>query len=706
MTRLLPLLVAPQLAVSCLPSRASTLTVTSNADDGSSGTLRSRIAAAAPGDTIDFAVTGTIVLVQGQILLDKDLTIQGPDADLLVIDGNRQNRFGERIFATAPGVRIVLSQLDLRNAGAYAFEEDIDGGCILNEGELTLRQVKLEECWASRGAAIYNALGASVEIYDSLLTENNVAYQGGGIFNSGYAGLIRTQILATAVLESYDGFTVYNDGTMRLQEATLSGGTIGGWAVHNLGSLTAVSTTFYQSCNIRNEGTAALIASEVDFGSNPCGALEDKISNSGIMRFVASTLTGGDNLGAGLENSGMLTVDRSTIRDNRGASWAGIRTTGTVIVVNSTISGNTSTDYGAPASSGVAVQPGGQAFIYNSTLVSPTLSNGIYGPDNDPPLSGGEITLRNTIVARSNLDFPCVTPPDESCKITCATTGIDSLGGNISSHSSCNDQAVQGSFLTQSPDLGPLQDNGGPTWTHALLAGSPAIDYGMTCTWDDDLDPKTPEVPLLSDQRGWLRPARSACDSGAYEFGSAPLPRVVGHRVLDCTAHEEIATLASGEPFSVDLAHVAQPACLGVGVRIEANATSGDGSVGHDYTPAYGEAVTSPYEGESYEPFAMMGDYGWVVPGEIAACECDNPERGDLTWPGIHTITSTPCSADVVSWTSGDKAAQCEAAGGLAGVPFTTSLEVVPEPSTPPLLGSGLLLLGYLNRRRGRKRLR
>jgi hypothetical protein len=65
----------------------------------------------------------------------------------------------------------------------------------------------------------------------------------------------------------------------------------------------------------------------------------------------------------------------------------------------------------------------------------------------------------------------------------------------------------------------PTQDNGGPTWTHALLAGSPAIDAipDGDCTWDDDGDPGTVEVPLKRDQRGVPRPLGGACDIGAYE---------------------------------------------------------------------------------------------------------------------------------------------------------------------------------------------
>src|SRR5262249_10583702 len=76
--------------------------------------------------------------------------------------------------------------------------------------------------------------------------------------------------------------------------------------------------------------------------------------------------------------------------------------------------------------------------------------------------------------------------------------------------------------------LGPLQDNGGPTPTHALLRGSPAIDRIPTtaCTYDHDGDPTTPEITLTKDQRGGARPREgdgappAACDVGAYEVAA------------------------------------------------------------------------------------------------------------------------------------------------------------------------------------------
>lgn len=85
-----------------------------------------------------------------------------------------------------------------------------------------------------------------------------------------------------------------------------------------------------------------------------------------------------------------------------------------------------------------------------------------------------------------------------------ATATFVSQGNNLASDNSCGlDQP--GDLASTNPLLGPLQDNGGPTFTHALLQGSLAIDavHSTHC--------------LSTDQRGQPRPHGAACDIGAYE---------------------------------------------------------------------------------------------------------------------------------------------------------------------------------------------
>ena len=69
---------------------AATITVT-NTNDSGPGSLRQALADANDGDTITFAVTGTIVLTSGGLVIDKNVTISGPGADRLSIDGNQAN---------------------------------------------------------------------------------------------------------------------------------------------------------------------------------------------------------------------------------------------------------------------------------------------------------------------------------------------------------------------------------------------------------------------------------------------------------------------------------------------------------------------------------------------------------------------------------------------------------------------------------------
>ena len=82
-----------------------------------------------------------------------------------------------------------------------------------------------------------------------------------------------------------------------------------------------------------------------------------------------------------------------------------------------------------------------------------------------------------------------------------------------------------GSLSDTNPQLGPLADNGGPTQTHALLPGSPAID-GVAFDAPNDCP--------AADQRGVPRPQGAACDMGAVEYvNPQPGPDLVVNTLAD-----------------------------------------------------------------------------------------------------------------------------------------------------------------------------
>ena len=148
-------------------------------------------------------------------------------------------------------------------------------------------------------------------------------------------------------------------------------------------------------------------------------------------------------------------------------------------------------------------------------------------------IAGGEtaiVDIQNSILAKNSA---ALGGPD--CFMASAFGSVISSGGHniLGDASGCDFQSSTGDQIGDAgnpidPLIGPLADNGGPTETHALLAGSPAVDAipVADCTYDDDGDPGTPEVPLTEDQRGVANADRdhgtqeiSDQDCGPGQFG-------------------------------------------------------------------------------------------------------------------------------------------------------------------------------------------
>jgi len=162
------------IVLQALCARAN-ITVTT-LDDTGPGSLRQAIADAAPGDTIDFAVDGTITLTSGELLITNDLTIAGPGATNLTVSGNNASRvfFLTNVTATISGLRIANGQIS----------SGIGGGIASFGGLVTVANCTVSDNYAVQGGGIAQDLNGTLHLLNSAVTHNTTAggMGGGGVF--------------------------------------------------------------------------------------------------------------------------------------------------------------------------------------------------------------------------------------------------------------------------------------------------------------------------------------------------------------------------------------------------------------------------------------------------------------------------------------------------------------------------------------------
>jgi hypothetical protein len=226
-------LTAPRSGPSGRPVQAASpliLTVT-NTDDGGSGSLRSAIAQALPGDEIRFAASlagQTIVLTTGTLVLDKDLTITGPAAGGITV-ARAPGSPDFRIFEVPLRVTATLDQLTVRG-GAVLSGLFTSGGGILNAGTLTLRNSTLTGNTANRGGAIANVRSygeppAALTIVNSTVSGNTAQSGGGGIYNQAGALTVRySTVTGNGSPASYgEGIYTFATGSVTLESSIVAG---------------------------------------------------------------------------------------------------------------------------------------------------------------------------------------------------------------------------------------------------------------------------------------------------------------------------------------------------------------------------------------------------------------------------------------------------------------------------------------------------
>ncbi|HXQ43355.1 MAG TPA: choice-of-anchor Q domain-containing protein [Acidimicrobiales bacterium] len=249
---------------------------------------------------------------------------------------------------------------------------------------------------------------------------------------------------------------------------------------------------------IENKGT--LTVSDSTFSDNTAGfdGSGGGIENDGILTVVDSTLSGntaGSESGGGgiWNNGGTLTVSDSTLSDNGGGNGGGISNDGGVVTVtDSTLADNDAYDGGGVG--GGVDNHGGTVKLSGDTVAG-----------NTSIAHGGGLFNSGTLLAAATIVAGSGTSGD------CGGTITDS-GYNLDDDGSCAFSAVHHSHSDVPADLGPLQDNGGPTETEEPTSASPALGEIPTGTTANGIT-LCPGV----DQRGVARPQGTECDIGAVE---------------------------------------------------------------------------------------------------------------------------------------------------------------------------------------------
>jgi hypothetical protein len=420
----------------------------------------------------------------------------------------------------AAGLPVVSSTITMAGQGGTIAR---DGGApyfrlltVAAGGDLTMRDLTLQGGIAdeSRGGGVFNR--GTLTLVNSTLSANSAGLNGGGVFNLGTLTLANSTVSGNTA--NRGGGVLNSYGTLTLVNSTLSGNRAydeGGGVFNNYGAVTLMHSTLsgnraYDGGGIYNNGSLTISNSTLSGNSGCCGG--GVFNSYGAVSIANSTLSGNAAIydGGGVFNYASLTLVNSTLSGNSaGYDGGGVSNEYSALtLVNSTLSGNTAGGYGGGVS----------AFASDLTLVNSTLSGNSAATGGGVSTRGlSNLTLERTLVSGNTAASGAEVYISDGGNVT-----VDSV--NLFGHD--NTSGVVG-FAPGASDIVPTQPlngildsslafNGGPTQTHALVPGSPALDA------------VTPGSCPAADQRGFVRPSGVNCDVGAVESGASPPPVISG----------------------------------------------------------------------------------------------------------------------------------------------------------------------------------
>jgi hypothetical protein len=262
---------------------ATTITVT-NTNDSGPGSLRQALADVNVGDTINFAVTGTIGLTSGELAVDKSVTISGPGPNLLAVSASGL-QFGS-VFHVTPGDTVIIEGLTISDA--------VRGSGIYNDqATLVVTNCIITNNQSTNGGGIYNDGPATLTVLNSTIDTNCACSSGGGLGGGIYSSVLFGNAVLTIV-----NSTVSNNFAI---DAQPPGFGVGG-GINSEGPLTITGATISR---------------------NFSGYVGGGVAGGGTI--INSTITGntawgndfkGPGFGGGIYNVATLMLTNSTLSNN------------------------------------------------------------------------------------------------------------------------------------------------------------------------------------------------------------------------------------------------------------------------------------------------------------------------------------------------------------------------------------------------------
>jgi hypothetical protein len=374
----------------------------------------------------------------------------------------------------------------------------------------------------------------------------DTGFGGAGIYNFGDLQLTNCDIVNNSFEPTGFG-TIGGGGIANADSLTLAGCTVahnsvslgfGGGIYNGFGTVTLLDSTVADNTVLSGDGGGILnnryltvdhctIADNSATGDLGGGAI---FNNGFALTITASTISGNTSPeGGGIYNQGPLTVDSSTFSGNVATNGfgGGLLNLGDLTLTNSTVSGNTAINGNG---GGLYQFYTGSTLITSSTITLNAVTGSFFSGKGGGlaviAYPGVSVALHNSIIAGNSAT---TSGPDVDGGVT--SQGFNLIGQTDGSSGWIGSDLTGTTADPLDPRLGPLANNGGPTLTHALLAGSPALAAG------------NPALLGTADQRGTLR--LDHVDIGAFQAAPAVAFRVTAPSVVQ-----------PGEPFCLTVVAV------------------------------------------------------------------------------------------------------------------------------------------------------